>query len=104
MDPSLTNCYSGCANFAKPRCPCRYPMVRERVEAGRLVLHGWHYVIEDGEVHVFDVKSGSFVPASNAVHSGTGPFDHTPVDDGRIFNEVDAAFAPIHAHHDPVLI
>ncbi len=38
-----------------------YPMVRERVEAGGLALHGWHYVIEDGEVHVFDVKSGQFV-------------------------------------------
>ncbi len=73
-----------------------YPMVRERVEAGRLVLHGWHYVIEDGEVHVFDVRSGSFVPASSANHSGTGPFDHAPVDDGRIFNEIDAALAPRH--------
>ncbi|MGZ8992747.1 MAG: carbonic anhydrase, partial [Burkholderiaceae bacterium] len=41
-----------------------YPMVRERVEAGRLLLHGWHYVIEDGEVHVFDLRSGRFVPAS----------------------------------------
>ncbi len=73
-----------------------YPMVRERVEAGRLVLHGWHYVIEDGEVHVFDVRRGSFVPASNADHSGTGPFDSTPVDDGRVFNEIDTAFAPTH--------
>ena len=72
-----------------------YPMVRERVEAGRLALHGWHYVIEDGEVHVFDVRSGSFVPASSADHSGTGPFDHAPVDDGSgIFNEVDEALAP----------
>jgi carbonic anhydrase len=63
-----------------------YPMVRERVEAGRLLLHGWHYVIEDGEVHVFDLRSGGFVPASNADHSGTGPFDHTPVEDGcRVF-------------------
>ena len=52
-----------------------YPMVRERVEAGRLALHGWHCVIEDGEVHVFDVRSGSFVPASAAEHSGDGPFD-----------------------------
>ena len=41
-----------------------YPMVRERVEAGQLTLHGWHYVIEDGEVHVFDVRSGGFVAAS----------------------------------------
>jgi carbonic anhydrase len=72
-----------------------YPMVRERVEAGRLALHGWHYVIEDGEVHVFDVRSGRFVPASSAEHSGTGPFDAAPVDDGSgIFNEIDEAFAP----------
>ncbi len=60
-----------------------YPMVRERVEAGRLALHGWHYVIEDGEVHVFDAGRGSFVPASQAEHSGTGAFDHVPVPDGR---------------------
>lgn len=72
-----------------------YTMVRERVEAGRLALHGWHYVIEEGEVHVFDMRSGSFVPASNASHSGTGPFDIAPVDDGSgIFNEVDAALGP----------
>lgn len=60
-----------------------YPMVRERVEAGRLRLHGWHYVIEDGEVHVFDLRSGRFVPASRSEHSGTGPFDCTPVDAGH---------------------
>ena len=51
-----------------------YPMVRERVEAGRLALHGWHYVLEEGEVHVFDVKSGAFVPAAQSQHSGTGPY------------------------------
>ena len=72
-----------------------YPMVRERVEAGALALHGWHYVIEDGEVHVFDVRSGSFVPASSAEHSGTGPFDSAPVDDGSsMLNEIDAAWGP----------
>ncbi|MFN0164238.1 MAG: carbonic anhydrase, partial [Burkholderiales bacterium] len=38
-----------------------YPMVRAEVEARRLSLHGWHYVIEDGEVHVFDLASGGFV-------------------------------------------
>jgi carbonic anhydrase len=37
-----------------------YPMVAERVEAGRIGLHGWHYVIEDGEVRVLDVDSGEF--------------------------------------------
>ena len=51
-----------------------YPMVRERVEAGALTLHGWHYVIEEGEVHVFDVQRGGFVPASQADNAGTGPY------------------------------
>ena len=60
-----------------------YPMVRQRVEAGQLTLHGWHYVIENGEVHVFDVRSGRFVPASVAQHSGNGPFEHGPVYSGE---------------------
>jgi carbonic anhydrase len=51
-----------------------YPMVRREVENGQLTLHGWHYVIEEGEVHVFDVQKGGFVPASLATHSGTGPY------------------------------
>jgi carbonic anhydrase len=51
-----------------------YPMVRERVEARQLTLHGWHYVIEEGEVHVFDVQQGAFIAASAASHAGTGPY------------------------------
>jgi carbonic anhydrase len=51
-----------------------YPMVRERVERRELALHGWHYVIEDGEVHVFDVQRGGFVPAAEADNAGTGPY------------------------------
>ncbi len=66
-----------------------YPMVRERVEKRKISLHGWHYVIEEGEIHVFDVQTGAFVPASMAEHSGTGPYQHTDVDGGSIFNEVD---------------
>jgi carbonic anhydrase len=71
-----------------------YPMVRQQVEAGKVALHGWHYVIEEGEVHVFDVKSGEFIPASTASHSGTGPYQeiedsiNTPV-----FNEIDESYA-----------
>lgn len=71
-----------------------YPMVREQVEAKKIALHGWHYVIEDGEVHVFDVKSGQFVPASTASHSGTGPYQD--VDDSiasPVFNEIDDSYA-----------
>lgn len=72
-----------------------YPMVRERVEAGKLALHGWHYVIEEGEVHVFDVKSGQFVPASSATHSGTGPY--ASIEDKLakpLFNEIDDSYDP----------
>ncbi len=69
-----------------------YPMVRERVEKRQISLHGWHYVIEEGEVYVFDVKSGSFVPATHAEHSGTGPYHDVDPDNGSIFNEVDASW------------
>lgn len=72
-----------------------YPMVRAQVEANQMTLHGWHYVIEDGEVHVFDVKSGAFIPASMASHSGTGPYH--PIEDSiasPIFNEIDASYRP----------
>jgi carbonic anhydrase len=41
-----------------------YPMVRREVEAGRMKLHGWHYVIEEGEVYVFDAQQASFLAAS----------------------------------------
>lgn len=51
-----------------------YPMVRREVEAGRLTLHGWHYVIEDGDIHVFDAQQGDFVSAALAQNSGTGPY------------------------------
>lgn len=40
-----------------------YPMVVERLEAGRLSLHGWHYAIERGTVDRLDVEEGRFVPA-----------------------------------------
>ena len=57
-----------------------YAIVRERVERGELSLHGWHYVIEDGEVHVFDLAAGGFVPASRAAASSSAPFDIGPVE------------------------
>ena len=61
-----------------------YPMVRREVEAGRLTLHGWHYVIEDGEVHVFDAQQGDFVAASVASNSGTGPYPPYVEHDGQV--------------------
>jgi carbonic anhydrase len=60
--------------------------------------------MEEGEVHVFDVKSGQFVPASVASHSGDGPYpDHCcepafePIFDTlseSLFNEIDTAYQP----------
>ena len=61
-----------------------YPMVRRGVQEGRITLHGWHYVIEEGEVHVFDVHSGGFVAASKAQSSGTGPYPPYVEHDGQI--------------------
>ena len=61
-----------------------YPMVRARVEAGTITLHGWHYVIEEGEVHVFDVRTGGFVAASQASNSGTGPYPPYVEHDGQV--------------------
>lgn len=40
-----------------------YPAVAKRVENGSLSLHGWHYIIEDGEVLVLDVEQEDFVSA-----------------------------------------
>lgn len=62
----------------------QYPFVQRAVEAGRLTLHGWHYVIEDGEIHVFDAEQGGFVPASLASNAGTGPYPHFVEHDGQI--------------------
>jgi carbonic anhydrase len=39
-----------------------YPMVRARVEAGTIGLHGWHYVLEEGRIDALDIASGTFKP------------------------------------------
>jgi carbonic anhydrase len=64
-----------------------YPMVERRVAAGKLTLHGWHYVIEDGEIHVFDAQQGDFLPASLASNPGTGPYREYVEHDGQILCE-----------------
>jgi len=46
-------------------------------------------------VHVFDVKSGEFVPASSATHSGTGPYaDSDDTMAQALFNEIDDSYRP----------
>ncbi len=39
-----------------------YPVVRERADAGTLSLHGWLYVIEDGQVLALDLETRRFTP------------------------------------------
>ncbi|SCZ82021.1 carbonic anhydrase [Acidaminobacter hydrogenoformans] len=37
-----------------------YPYIRERVNAGTLQLSGWYYIIETGEVFIYDREEGAF--------------------------------------------
>jgi carbonic anhydrase len=41
-----------------------FPMIRDRVDRGELCLHGWYYVIEEGQVLGLDTESGEFRPLS----------------------------------------
>jgi carbonic anhydrase len=40
-----------------------FPWIRERVESGRLALHGTYFAIVDGVLHVLDEATGEFAPA-----------------------------------------
>ena len=64
-----------------------YPMVQRQVMAGQLTLHGWYYVIEEGEIHVFDAQQGDFVPASLASNTGTGPYQPYVENDGQVISQ-----------------
>jgi len=39
-----------------------FPWIRERVEAGKLALHGWYFDIESGELLGYSAETASFVP------------------------------------------
>jgi carbonic anhydrase len=39
-----------------------FPNVRAGVERGEIALHGWHYMIEAGDVNILDIASGRFEP------------------------------------------
>jgi carbonic anhydrase len=42
------------------------PQARRAVEAGQLTPHGWYYMIENEDIHVFDAEQGALVRASVA--------------------------------------
>jgi carbonic anhydrase len=39
-----------------------YPVVRERIDAGTLRLHGWWFDIAQARVHAYDADVGAFAP------------------------------------------
>jgi carbonic anhydrase len=39
-----------------------YPSVKERVDEGKLSLHGWHYDIESGDIYAYDEEAEEFMP------------------------------------------
>lgn len=41
-----------------------FPYIKERVMAGKLALSGWYYIIETGEVYIYDREKGEFLLAN----------------------------------------
>ncbi len=41
-----------------------YPYIRQKVEAGRMELSGWHYIIETGDIFIYDKNIGEFLLAN----------------------------------------
>lgn len=46
-----------------------YPYIKERVESGRLNMAGWYYIIETGEVYIYNRKLGEFELANGTKES-----------------------------------
>lgn len=41
-----------------------YPYIHQKVASGQLKLSGWHYIIETGEVFIYDKDAGEFLLAN----------------------------------------
>jgi len=44
-----------------------YPYIKERVLSEQLKISGWHYIIETGEIFIYDKESGEFLLANGRV-------------------------------------
>ena len=66
-----------------------YPMVARRVREGQLFLHGWYYVIEEGQVLVLDAGTGRFEPLARQVPAA--PAAPPPEVDAQHWVRFDAA-------------
>ena len=42
-----------------------YPSVKKRVDSGEIVLHGWIYDIQSGEIEYYDPEISQFMPISS---------------------------------------
>jgi carbonic anhydrase len=47
-----------------------FPWVRERVEAGRLTLHGWYFDLTQGKLETFDGATSRFQEMEAATDTG----------------------------------
>ncbi|ADV45427.1 carbonic anhydrase [Nitratifractor salsuginis] len=43
-----------------------YPLVKKRVDEGKLFLHGWHYDLSTGKIHYFDETDLEFKPLGDS--------------------------------------
>lgn len=41
-----------------------YPYIRQKISSGQLTVSGWHYIIETGEVFIYDKNIGEFLLAN----------------------------------------
>ncbi len=39
-----------------------FPWIRERVEAGKLKIHGWYFNMHEGEMYDYDSEKEEFLP------------------------------------------
>jgi carbonic anhydrase len=44
-----------------------FPWLKERVEQGKLMLHGWLFDIGEGEILAYDAENGKFEPLSRLI-------------------------------------
>jgi carbonic anhydrase len=60
-----------------------FPWIRERVESGRLALHGWYFDLTVGRLEVFDMGLQRFVPSEGHAHPVLGRL--SPLPDPELF-------------------
>ena len=47
-----------------------FPWIAERVEDGRLAIHGWYFDLDDGNMYVYTRESDAFIGLSEATTAG----------------------------------